>query len=328
MIAQRVTLACVALLMFACRHESKPSPSRATSSASQTAAPLIPAPKRLTTLPVSAYRATIALDDHAVYLMTSNAAYRIVEGQATQGLRLDLGVGPVLTRTSFVFWSNGAVWSAPKAGGPPRELAKVPHQPQYFVSSGEALAWVDQADDGRYTIQTLDARKPRVLLSSPGEIRALLMLGDAVYFVQRPADDLWRIGLVRTGGGEPQYASTKKGRAPAQLTGSDAVYYYDLETKRILGLSLDLRQEEVYLKELVCSPIHASTRIYCGCVEGLFDVSKETRQPRVLAYDRPGTITSVTSNSKAVAWLVDVGSDQLAIDSLPAPDTEGAAPVR
>ncbi|HET7544547.1 MAG TPA: hypothetical protein VFK05_31975 [Polyangiaceae bacterium] len=279
-------------------------------------------------MPVSAYQATLAIDDDAVYLMTSNAAYRLVDGEPTQGLRLDLGVGPVLTRTSFVFWSAGSIWSAPKVGGPARELGKFPHQPQYFVSSGEALAWVDHSDDGVFTIQTLDARKPRVLLSSAGELRALDMVADVVYFVQRPSDDSWRIGFVRRGGGEPVYAATKKGRAPAQLTGSDGIYYYDLDTRRILRLSLDLRQEDVQLTDLVCSPIQVATRIYCGCVEGLFDVSKDSHQPRVLVYNRPGSITGVTSNSKAVAWTVDVGSDQLAVDfMLAASDADGQAPV-
>jgi hypothetical protein len=277
-------------------------------------------------LPVSAYSVSLAMDDAAVYLMTSNAAYRLVDGEAPQGLRLDLGIGPVLTRSAFVFWSNGVIWSAPKEGGPARELAKLSHQPQYFVSSGEAFAWVDQSDDGLYTIQTLDGRKPRVLLSSMGELRALDMIGDVVYFVQRPANDSWRIGFVQRDGRPAEYAATKKGRAPALLTGSDAIYYYDLDTKRILRLSLDLRQEDVQLTELVCSPIQVSTRIYCGCVEGLFDVSKDTHQPRVLVYNRPGSITSVTSNSKAVAWTVDVGSDQLAVDFLPV-ESEGQAQV-
>jgi len=267
------------------------------------------------------------MDDDAVYLMTSNAAYRLVDGEPAHGIQLDLGVGPVLTRTAFVFWSNGVIWSAPKQGGITRELAKFPHQPQYFVSSGEALAWVDQTEEGLYTIQTLDGRKPRVLLSSLGEIRALDMIGEVVYFVQRPADDSWRIGFVHLDGRAPEYTATKKGRAPSQLAGSDGIYYFDLDTTRILKLTPDLRHEEVQLKELVCSPIQVSTRIYCACVEGLFDVSKDTHQPRVLVYNRPGTISSVTSNSKAVAWTVDVGSDQLAVDLLPASEAEGQSPV-
>jgi len=277
-------------------------------------------------MPISAYHATIAMDDDAAYLMTSNAVYRLVEGEAPQGLLLDLGVGPVLTRTAFVFWSNGVIWSAPKAaGGPAQELAKFSHQPQYFVSAGDAVAWVDLSDEGVYTIQTLDGRKPRLLLSSTGEIRALDMVGDVVYFVQRPSDDSWRIGFVHRAGREPQYTVAKKGRAPAQLAGSDGVYYFDLDSKRVVRLSLDLRQEHVQLTNFVCSPIQVTDRIYCGCVEGLFDVGKDTQQPRVLVHDRPGSITRVASNGKAVAWLVDVGAQQLAVDFLPSIDGDGRA---
>jgi hypothetical protein len=337
MFLERVLLAFVAALSVACGRDSKPAPSRVEDSSSASASgsapsrnvapPKIPAPKRLATLPVSAYRTSIAMDDEAVYLMTSNAAYRLVEGEPTHGIQLDLGIGPVLTRTAFVFWSNGSIWSAPKQGGITRELAQFAHQPQYFVSSGEALAWVDQTEEGLYTIQTLDGRKSRVLSSSWGEIRALAMIGELVYFVQRPTDDSWRIGFVHLDGRAPEYTAARKGRAPSQLTGSDGIYYFELDTMRILKLSTDLSREEVQLKDLVCSPIHVHSRIYCGCVEGLFDVGKDTQKPRVLAYNRPGTITSVTSNSKAVAWTVDVGPDQLAVDTLSASEAEGQVPA-
>ncbi len=267
------------------------------------------------------------MDDDAVYLLTSNAAYRLVQGEQIHGIRLELGIGPVLTRTSFVFWTNGAIWSSPKQGGVTRELAKFPHQPQYFVSSGDAFAWIDETDDGLYTIQTLDGHRPRALTSSGGEIRALDMIGDAVYFVQRPSAGSWRVGVVHLNGGGPEYGMTQNGRAPSQLVGSDGLYYYDLDKSRTVKLSLDLRHEEVQEKDLVCSPIHVSNRIYCGCVEGLFDVSKDTHRPRVLSYGRPGTIAAITANEKAVAWLVDLGAGQLAVDLLPMSEGEDTAPV-
>jgi len=339
MVIKRLALSCAAFLVFACGRDSKPSPSQASSSAGAAPAEKSPTPaasgptpngsppKRLTSLPLSAYATSLAMDDDAVYLLTSHAAYRLVDGEPAHGIGLELGIGPVLTRSSFVFWSNGIIWSAPKEGGVTRELAKFPHQPQYFVGYEDAFAWVDQAEDGLYTIQTLDKRKPRVLVSSTGELRALDMVGNAVYFVQRPADDSWRIGSVRLDGGAVDYGTTRKGRAPSQLAGLDGVYYYDLDTTRIMKATLDLRHEEVQSKELVCSPIHVSNRIYCGCVEGLFDVTKDTHQPRVLVYNRPGSITNVTSNSKAVAWVVDVGADQLAVDMLPVSEGEAQSPV-
>jgi len=95
----------------------------------------------------------------------------------------------------------------------------------------------------------------------------------------------------------------------------------------VVKLSLDLSHEEAQLKDLVCSPIHVSNRIYCGCVEGLFDVAKDSHQPRVLSYNRPGTITSIAASEKAVAWVVDLGADGLAVDLLPASEAPGPAPT-
>ena len=93
------------------------------------------------------------MDAAAVVLMTSNAAYCLVDGEPLHGLRLDLGNGPVLTRAAFVFWAKGVIWSAPKQGGVTHELARFQHEPQYFVSSGEAFAWVDQSEEGLDTNQ-------------------------------------------------------------------------------------------------------------------------------------------------------------------------------
>lgn len=280
----------------------------------------IPAPTRLTSLPISAYSTSLALDGDTIYLMTSNAAFRLVEGEPAHGIHLELGVGPAISRSAFVFWSNGVIWSVPKQGGDPRQLAKFPHQPQYFVAAGETVAWLDQSEEGVYTIHTLDGRETRALLSSNGELRGMTMIDDALYFVQRPQPTTWRIGVIPLGGAEPHYGPPHKGRAPSQLTGTTSVYYYDLDRQQIIKVSPDLAHEETELADVVCSPIHASNRVYCGSVEGLFEVSDRTHRPRVLAANRPGSITSVISSDKRVVWTVDLGADQLAVDSLPASD--------
>jgi hypothetical protein len=325
--AQAVCCACAALLLLACGREPKRvAPERALQAPSSPSpvkagdkpdAPDLASPTRLTALPISAYATSLALDDEAVYLLTSHAAYRLVEGQPARGIRLELGIGPTLTASAFVFWSEGGIWSAPKEGGVTRRLAKFPHQPQYFVASGDEFAWIDQSDAGLYTIQTLDGALPRILVTSPGEIRALDMIGDVVYFVQRPSDDTWRLGKVRRSGGAPEYATARRGRAPALLSGQDALYYYDLDQSKILKRTLDLSGEQVQLENFVCSPINVARRIFCGCVEGLFEVSKDAHEPKVLVHDRPGTIASISSNARLVAWTVDLGQDQLAVDTLP-----------
>ena len=280
-------------------------------------------------LPISAYATSLALDDDAVYLLTSHAAYRLAAGKPTEAIGLDLGVGAVLAGSAFVFWSKGAIWSAPKEGGVTRRIATLPHRPQYFVSAGDAIAWVDLSDEKLYTIQTLDAGEPRVLLSSVAEISALNMVGRAVYFVQKTTVGAWRIGVVRLMGGGPEYGSERKGRTPALLTGMDDLYYYDVDKLEIEKVSPDLHHEDAVRRKVVCSPVHASSEIYCGSVEGLFRVSKETRDPQVLTYGRPGFITNIRSNSDRVVWTVDVRPEKVAVDMLRAPsagDGEGATP--
>ena len=156
-----------------------------------------------------------------------------------------------------------------------------------------------------------------MLVSSTREISALNMIQDSVYFVQRTTDTSWRIGSVRVAGGEPVYSSEHKGPTPAMLTGSDDIYYYAMDKSEIRRLLPSLQSEETLLKNFVCSPINVASRIYCGCVEGLFKVSKEQRKPRVLVYGRPGSITNIRANSKLVAWTVDTGPEMLAVDMLP-----------
>src|SRR5450755_4497803 len=155
MSAKRVSCAC-ALFLFGCgcgRDGQRSQPELAVSQPPARASviaetppkpPELPAPTRLTSLPISAYASSLALDDDAVYLLTSHAAYRLVGGEPAHGIRLELGIGATLTQSAFVFWSEGGIWSAPKQGGVTRRLAKFSHQPQYFVASGDAFAWVDQ----------------------------------------------------------------------------------------------------------------------------------------------------------------------------------------
>lgn len=268
------------------------------------------------TFPLSAYATSLALDDRAVYLLTSNAAYRLAPGEPARGIELELGVGAALTASAFIFWSKGAIWRAPKEGGISRKIAKFEHQPQYFVAFGEAFAWVDLSDDGLYTIQALDGPKPRVLVSSTGELSALNLIGNSLYFIQRPTDASWRIGLVAISGGEPRFTPERKGRRPAMLASSDQIYYYDLDGSQIARLSLDLGREETLLKSVVCSPISVASAIYCGSVEGLFEVDKEARKPRILVQGRSGSITNVVANPERIVWTTDVGADKLAVDQL------------
>ena len=285
-------------------------------------------PTRLTELPISAYATTLALDDDAAYLLAPHGAYRLVPGEPVRGIELELGIGPAMTRSAFVFWSDGGIWKTPKSGGATERIAKLPLRPQYFVASGEAIAWVSSSDDGVYTIQTLAGSEPKTLVTASGELGVLNMIQDAVYFVERPSPTSWRLGSIRANGGAPRYTTERSGRRPAMLTGSDAVYYYDVDRFRVRRISLDLGREDDLANDLVCSPLHVARSIYCGSVEGLFEIERPSNRPRVLAYGRPGSITSVQSDARRVVWTVDLGPDRLAVDLLPALGADGKPPPR
>jgi len=280
-------------------------------------APKPVAPTRLLSLPVSAYTPSLALDGDVVYLLTRGAVYRVVAGKPPQRTELDLGIGPVLAESGIVFWSNGAVWNAAKEGGSVWRLATVPKQPEYFVASSGGIAWLDRADDGAYRLQALDGQKARVLVAHQAEISAVHMIHDRVFFVARGKDNSLRIGSVHKAGGEPSYTESRTGPTPAQLAGTESVVYYDMDKSEIRQLTQDLMTEHVWLKDFVCSPIHEANHVFCGRVEGLFEVLADSHTPRPLVLGRHETITLVRANAKQVVWIADLGPDQLAVDMLP-----------
>jgi hypothetical protein len=293
------------------------SASKSFAAASKAAPDTVVAPTRLLSLPVSAYSISLGLDGERAYLFTRDAAYCVAAGKSPQKFELDLGIGPVLADSGIVFWSKGAIWNAAKDGTSVWRVATVSRQPEYFVASSAGLAWLDRAADGLFRIQSLDGKKPRVLVADPGEISALTMIHDFVFFVQRAKDNSWRIGRVHVVRGEPAYTDSRTGPTPALLTGTEDVVYYDMEKSEIRQLSLDLKSEHVWLKDFVCSPIFEAANIFCGRVEGLFEVLADSRKPKFLWQGRREPVTSIRANSKQVVWTSDVGPDRLALEMLP-----------
>jgi hypothetical protein len=274
------------------------------------------APTRLVSLPVSAYSTFLGLDGELAYLFTRTAAYCLAPGKPPQKIELDLGIGPVLADSGIVFWSKGAIWNASKDGSAVWRVAALSRQPEYFVASSAGIAWLDRAEDSLFRIQSLDGQKPRVLVADQGEISALNMVHDWVFFVLRAKDNSWRIGRVHVARGEPQYTDSRTGPTPAMLAGTEDVVYYHMDRSEIRQLSLDLKSEHVWLKDFVCSPIWEATNIYCARVEGLFKVVATSRQAKFLWSGRRETVTMIRANSKQVVWTVDTGPDQLAVDML------------
>ena len=313
------------VLLLACsrgshRAQGESAASRAATashSASNVPPTKLVAPTRLLSLPVSAYSTWLALDGELAYLFTRDAAYRLAAGKPFQKIELDLGIGPALMDSGIVFWSKGAIWNASKDGGSVWRVAALSTQPEYFVASGAGFAWLDRADDGLYRIQSLNGRKPRVLVADQGQISAVHMIHDWVFFVLRAKDNSWRIGRVHVARGEPEYTNSRTGPTPASLAGTEDVVYYDMERSEIRKLSPDLKSEYGWLKDFVCSPIHEATNIFCSRVEGLFELLADSRKSKFLWYGSRETITLIRANSKQVVWIADTGPDQLAVEMLP-----------
>jgi len=258
------------------------------------------------------------MDDEAVYVITPTAVHRIVVGQRTESFARELGNGALMTPGGFVYWSQGALFEAPKGSGEARKLGALPRAPQRFAVARERLAWIDVAA-GHFSIQALEADQPRAVYGSPSALDAIAMLGDDVCFVERLSAKGWRIGCVGVGThtGAPRFTAEKRGRSPAGLVAfGDALYFQDASGYKVVELSQDLRHERTLARDLVCSPLAVWEQVYCAQVEGLVEVSGTGRPPRLLAANARGLITAVAASPSAVAWISDAGPEGLTVSWL------------
>ena len=284
-------------------------------------APVTPAPttpRPLLFLPTSAYQASIAIDDEAVYVLAPTAVHRIVVGKSTESFPRELGSVVATSAEGFVYWSGGKFFEAPKASGDPRELGAVPHRPQRLAAARDRLVWIDEAA-GKFSLHTLEAARPRQLYASPGALDALALLGDDAYFVERLSPKSWRIGRAAIGslalrGHDVRYTPEQRGRSPSQLAAfGDALYFQDPSGYQVIELSRDLERERTLAKDLVCSPLAVWEQVYCAQVEGLVEVRGKGRPARLLAPNSRGLITALAASPKAIAWLSDAGENQLTV---------------
>jgi len=275
------------------------------------------APKTVLALSSSAYHASIEADEQGFVLLTATAAHRLVPGMPTSETPLDLAYGATTTRDSVLFWSGGSILLAPKSGGTPRALGRMPERPQSFVSSGDDFAWLEQTSDRRFSIFALSGEKRRVAYAATGTIEALTMLSDWIFFVERLADGSWRIGGVKSGGGTPTFGASHRGRTPAMLVAWQDLYYYDGNTREVRRLSPDLTHEETLAKDFICSPMAVWEHVYCARVEGLFELRAGASPRRLVAGGLGAPITDLAVNARHVAFVSDAGADKLVVKVLP-----------
>lgn len=274
-------------------------------------------PVTLLTLNASAYHASIAVDDdNVVYVLTAQAAYRIVDEKKPQVFSLPLGFGAALTQSSILYWSNGAVWRASKFDGKARRICTTKRQPQYFVASRDYFAWLERSEEGKFTIQTSEQGKPHVIYAPDGMIDAMTMIDHWVFFVERIANGSWRIGSIRLDASSPAFTAARTGRSPAMLTAGHDIVYYDGNTLEIRQLSPDLQHESTVVRGQICSPIAATDTIFCAQMGGLYEVSPSNPTPTTLVEGSQASVTNIAANASFIVWLSDVGEERLAVNLL------------
>jgi hypothetical protein len=324
-----LALAALGVAVAACSRVEEPVSERrpVSSSPAATIAPTSPpsaallAPTQLLTLPNSPYQASIFADDAAIELLTSSAAYRLVPGKEPLVRTLDLSFAATVTRQSYVYWSQGAIWSEPRSEAKSSgrtKLAALAEQPQRFVAdiARDEFAFLAHSADDHFSIHKLEQRRVKTLYTSPDSIDVLTMIGDALYFVERSGNAGWRIARVKLSGGEATFTARKTGRWPATLSGGKDVIYYDGNRRDVLSLSPDLKQETALAKDFICSPLAVAASVYCSTMEGIFELSA-TGKPRQVVPASRNLITNLAVNSERLAFITDVGGqgqDQLAVN--------------
>ena len=275
------------------------------------------APTELMATATSAFVACLHVDKEAIYLLTERIAYRFVPGASPQTIPVENGGMAAVTRTDLIYWFDGAIWSIPKTGGTARRIAALAHKPQFFMASGDDIAWLDMPVWDRFLIQTLDGKAIRSLLYYAGRIETATMDAGRIFFVRKDADASWAVGSISIRGGDPVYAARKTGPTPAKLAAAGDLFYYDMTSNEIRRLSPDLSREEIITKELICSPLTVATKIYCPNVGGLFALPRELGAKSTSIFPEPRTIANVAASSNFLAWLSDAGPDRLSLMMLP-----------
>ncbi len=300
--------------------DPRPASSGSASAASTPAAvsalaptPPLLTPSALLTLPSSAYQAALFADDQAIELLTQSAAYRLEPGKEPVSRAIDLGYAATVSRSSYVYWSQGALCSEPRrAPGPGGrvQLAALADQPQRIVAdmAADEFAFLERSEANRYLLQRLERGRVKTLYASAGSIDALTMIADALYFVERPANAEWRIGRVKLSGGNATFTNSYSGRWPALLRGEKDLVYYDGARRNVLSVSLDLKQERTLAKDFICSPlaVGASASVYCSTMEGVFELSATGKRRQIVAAPRQ-LITNLAVDPTRLAFISDAG---------------------
>jgi hypothetical protein len=259
------------------------------------------------TLDRSAYHAIVHLDGEVAYLLTDDAIFLLVPGQAPRGRKLDLGIVTAATSSAFIYWSKGALWKVPKSGGDPTKLGVVFRQPHYVLASGERFAWIDRNEGDAYGVYTLEAGTPQLLYSPKNMVTAAIMTGNRIVFVEREKEGGFRLTSLSLDGGPPTISPLRKGRPPSMLAAfGNNIAYYDGNVYEVRLLAADLSNERVVGADLICTPLALADRVYCGQVQGLFSLSLTDHAITWLEPSVQSMVTTIAADARQVVYVLDV----------------------
>ncbi len=267
------------------------------------------------------YGATLAFDADDVLLLTPTGMVRIPPEGKPVRRAIELGHQRAVLDDSVVFYLDGAFWSVSKRGNAAaRRLLVRPQEPSALAAWGKNIAWTEKGGDLGDRLWTFDHGAARLLYAATGSFVALTLLGDAVVFVERKQDGGWQLGRVGLEGGEPRFLPGRGARAPSMLAvGAGAVFYCDGPGRSVRRVSHDFMGTEVLASGVVCSPLTVGDRVFCGRMEGIFQIPLDGSEPSALTQAPYGLVAALASSSRRVIWLNDSGKEQLTLRALELP---------
>lgn len=268
-------------------------------------------PRTLLELARSPYTTSLGVRGEQATLLTPDSLYPLGSGAAP--LRFEPGELGVLSGTSVVRWSAGALRRYDPGAGDWSVLAKV-SQPKLLVAHGAQLAWLQGELGAAASLWTLLGAEPRRVATAPLGVATMALRDDQLFFVEELAASRWRLGVVPLAGGAPRYGQPQSGRAPAMLAVTSEVFYYDGPTRSVYRAATDLQRAERLAEDVICSPLAAADKVYCAQPGALLELPLSGGPLRVVASPR-GTVTALAATASELVWTREAG-DGLAVDAL------------
>ena len=264
----------------------------------------------------SAYGTSLFVLSAEVLLLTQTAAIRLINGEPAKTCALPFGSGPAVVDDSIVYFHEGAVRVVTHEKCESKMYSKLERPPMGFFASNESWGWLGRDTAGAFALFTFHGNAVQPLYKTTHAITFTVGWSDSVFFIEKVAPDIWRIGRVPLVGGTVVFSSTRKSRIPSMLAPTDeGIYIYDGPSRMVRRLNLDLQHDRVLADRVICSPLAVSDRVICAHLGGVYEIPAEGGLPRPIATEVEGPITALAADDRRVVWVVDTAEGQLTVRS-------------